>query len=421
VLRWSLVGAVAALVLVVSAARSDSVKRLLVATLDATPAPAAAAQVEVLQPTLDGRDTTRRPIAVQLVPVITGIAQPTDLAFVPGQEDQVVVLSKTGVATWVDLTTGAQRPWLKVDVATTSELGLLGIAFHPNFPTDPRFWLNNTPSRGGRAAATVVDEWRMDDAGAAHRVRTVIEVEQPYQNHDAGQLKFGPDGMLYVAMGDGGFRADPNNAGQDGTTLLGAMLRLDVSGPEPYRVPPDNPYVGHATFRPEIWSTGLRNPWRFTFDPTGRMVIADVGQDAWEEIDLVAPGDNLGWRLREGRHCFDPVTDCPTAGLVDPIYEYGRDDGISVTGGVVWTAPGALQGKYLFADFGTGRIWALDLPEQVRATESVWALGRFEINPSTFVRAPDGTAWIAGFVKGAVYRIQPVTPSSGGTTASPGP
>ncbi len=368
--------------------QSDAFKRLLVS------------------PTFDGADADRKQLPVKLVPRITGVPQPTDVAFVPGHPERVVVLSKSGKATLVDLKTGERAEWLEVDVATTSELGLLGVAFHPAFPADPRLWLNHTPSRGGRKAATVISEWKVDPATLAPtRVRDVLEVEQPYQNHDAGQLRFGPDGMLYVGFGDGGFRADPLNAGQDRATLLGAMLRLDVSGPEPYRVPADNPFVGVEGVRPEIWAYGLRNPWRYAFDPRGRLIVADVGQDAWEEISIVGAGDNLGWRVREGRHCFDPPEGCATEGLVDPIYEYGHDEGISITGGVVWTAPGPLQGRFLFGDFGTGRLWELALPETVRPTDDVLALGRFSANPSAFAAAPDGTVWVTDFSSGAVFEL----------------
>ncbi|HHO50385.1 MAG TPA: dehydrogenase, partial [Deltaproteobacteria bacterium] len=226
--------------------------------------------------------------------------------------------------------------------------------------------------------------------------------------HDAGQLAFGPDGMLYVGLGDGGFRNDPLGAGQDRSTLLGSMLRLDVRTPGRYAVPDDNPFVGIAGVRPEIWAYGLRNPWRYSFTPDGRLVVADVGQNTWEEIDLVSRGDNLGWSLREGSSCFEPPKGCPTVDLTDPIYTYGRKDGGSVTGGVVWTAPGPLQGRYLFGDFSTGRLWALRLPQPGAAAgqAEVTALGRFDLRPSAFGRAPDGRVWVAGFARGAIYQIE---------------
>jgi hypothetical protein len=319
-----------------------------------------------------------------------------------------VVLSKAGTA-YLATPGGPAKPWFTVDVVTTSELGLLGIAFHPKFTTNGLFFVDATPAGGSTGFVTRILRGHVDPATLASPTigSVVLEVEQPYQNHDAGQILFGPDGMLYVSLGDGGFRNDPHGHGQNLGTLLGSMLRIDVDHGEPYTVPPDNPFVDRPGARPEIWAYGLRNPWRFTFDPRGRMVVGDVGQNRLEEIDLVAKGDNLGWKIREAERCFDPETDCPTAGLVDPIWSYPREEGVSVTGGLVWTAPGPLSGKYLFGDFGSGRLWALDLPAERRRVDQVTALGRFPISPSTFGRAPDGSVWVADFNRGAVYAIVP--------------
>lgn len=389
----------------------DAGKRLIIALVDSTPVPTAAASASPQEGRFEGLDTDRPQLATRLVPVITGVSQPTDLAVVPGHPDRAVVLSKGGTASLVDLQTGEHSPWITLEVATTSELGLLGIAFHPDFESSGRLFLNHTPPRGGGKAATVISERRTDPRTLSPPVQVgdLLSVDQPYQNHDAGQLAFGPDGMLYVGLGDGGFRNDPLGAGQDRSTLLGSMLRLSVDTPGAYTVPGDNPFVGTPGVRPEIWAYGLRNPWRYAFAPDGRLIVADVGQNTWEEIDLVSRGDNLGWRIREGASCFDPAEGCPTAGLTDPIYTYGREDGSSITGGVVWTAPGPLQGRYLFGDFVTGRLWALLLPEPGTppATAGVTALGRFEIRPSAFARTADGQVWVADFIGGAIYRIEP--------------
>jgi glucose/arabinose dehydrogenase len=258
-----------------------------------------------------------------------------------------------------------------------------------------------------------VEEWYVDPIQwRARRVRTVIEVQQPFANHDGGQIVFGPDGRLYIGFGDGGWRNDPNGHGQNGRTWLGSMLRIDVDGGRDaaYTVPVSNPWVGDDSVADEAWAIGLRNPWRFSFAPDGRMVVADVGQNAFEEIDLVVAGDNLGWNTREGRHCLDPETPCAKEGLVEPVYEYGRDEGKSITGGFVYTGNRvpALKDQYVFADFVSGRLWAISLPaERGGALVAAAALGQWPFLPSTFGRAADGEIYVAGFGKGIVYRIDP--------------
>jgi glucose/arabinose dehydrogenase len=356
-----------------------------------------------MTPVFDGPDAGRERIEVTLVPFVTEVPQPTDVVEVPGHPGRAIVLSKTGTAWLVDVQTGSKTRWFEVDVKTSIEMGLLGIAFSPTFATDGTLYVNSNPTMVTRVA-----RWQVDPATLERPLETdvLLEVPQPYANHNAGQLAFGPDGMLYVGFGDGGSRNDPHDHGQDRTTMLGSMLRIDVAGDGAYRVPPDNPWVGVAGVPPETWAYGLRNPWRYSFDPQGRLVVADVGQNRFEEIDLVARGDNLGWKVREAEHCFEPETGCATEGMVDPIWSYGRDEGISVTGGFVWTASGALSGHYVFGDYGSGRLWALELPDSVRRVADVKALGRFPgLQPAAFGRAPDGTLWVCDFGSDAVYRI----------------
>jgi glucose/arabinose dehydrogenase len=250
-----------------------------------------------------------------------------------------------------------------------NEMGLLGLAFHPRFKSEPVFFVDYTASKMTRRI-TRVSRLRVSsyaNAAAASSEETVIEVGQPYSNHNGGQIAFGPDGMLYVALGDGGAAGDPQGNAQDTRSLLGKLLRLDVSK-KPYAIPDDNPFRSAGkSARGEIFAFGLRNPWRFSFDrATGRLWVADVGQVTWEEINVVETGKNYGWDCREGKHPYQPEREqsgaCPGArDLVDPVWEYGRSEGISVTGGYVYRGRALpdLVGWYVYADYGSGNVWAL--------------------------------------------------------------
>jgi glucose/arabinose dehydrogenase len=215
----------------------------------------------------------------------------------------------------------------------------------------------------------VISEFRArsgSDEADAGSERVLLTVRQPYPNHNGGDIHFGPDGKLYIGLGDGGSGDDPHGNGQNPGSLLGKMLRIDVDRPDPgkaYGVPPDNPFTGRAGAAPEVWALGLRNPWRFSFDPaTGRLYAGDVGQSAREEIDLIEKGRNYGWNIMEGTICTPGVNpDCDTAGLEKPILDYPRSEGTTVIGGRVYrgrSIPG-LCGVYLYADYGSGRVWGL--------------------------------------------------------------
>ncbi|HVE87257.1 MAG TPA: PQQ-dependent sugar dehydrogenase [Myxococcales bacterium] len=373
-----------------------------------------------LRPTVDGKDARRRRIDVVLVPAARGFDSPTDVQFPPGESKLCVVLEKGGAAKWASVADGASGPLFHVDVLTESEEGLLGLVFHPRFAENGRFFLDYVAEVDGKDT-TVIEEWRVTPGADLRSAKPKAEKRlltqrQPYQNHNAGQLAFGPDGMLYIGFGDGGFANDPHGNGQNPGTWLGKMLRVDVDHPggdRPYGIPADNPFVGKEGWKPEIYALGLRNPWRYSFDPRGRMVIADVGQDQWEEIDFLARGGNYGWNVREARHCFKPKSDCATAGLIEPLYEYGHDEGQSITGGYVYEGKSvpALAGKYLFADFTSGRVWAVELPEKVDgAAGEPWALGRWSMLPATFGKAADGEVYLADFGEGTVYRFRPAHP-----------
>ena len=243
-----------------------------------------------------------------------------------------------------------------------NEEGLLGLAFDPAFAETRRFYVYYSASGPRRSVVSsfTVDA---DDPGRADPAseQVILEIEQPASNHNGGQLAFGPDGYLYVGLGDGGRAGDPWGNGQDPGTLLGSILRIDVSG-EGYRVPSDNPFAGVDGARDEVWAYGFRNPWRFSFDPaTGDLWVADVGQNAWEEVNVVRPGLNYGWRIMEGLACFSPKSGCNESGLQLPLTTYGRDDGCSISGGFVYRGQKlpSLEGAYVYGDFCSGKIWGV--------------------------------------------------------------
>jgi len=254
----------------------------------------------------------------------------------------------------------ATRPWNKAN-----EEGLLGLAFHPRFTETGEFFVCYSPvaspktDRVSRFRVSVTDPNRADPASE----EVVLEVEQPFPNHNGGSIAFGPDGCLYVGLGDGGSRNDPLDNAQDATSLLGKVLRLDIDRRDDgkgYAVPSDNPFVGRDHVCPEIWALGFRNPWQLSFDrQTGQLWLADVGQDLQEEINIVEKGGNYGWRRREGSYPFGSVT--ATAPMIDPVWEYDHQVGKSITGGCVVRGGtiAEIEGRYLYGDHVTGRLWAL--------------------------------------------------------------
>jgi glucose/arabinose dehydrogenase len=333
-----------------------------------------------------------------LVPIATGLPEITDVQAIPGHPGEVVVLTKGGTAHRVELATGKATPWLTVKVRTNSEMGLLAIAFAKDFPESGHFFLHTNPEDGDKRSE--VSRWSTDPAtlAAPTRVGQVLELAQPYANHDGGQLQIGPDGMLYVGFGDGGDAGDPLKAGQDRSTWLGSILRLDVSDPSrPYAVPGDNPFVGQAGRKPEIWAWGLRNPWRFVLLPDGRAIIGDVGQNEVEEVTVGGAGANHGWSMWEGDRCY--TKPCSKDGITMPVHTYTHRVGQSITGGVV-AGSGPWAGKYLFGDFVAGKLWAMEI-----GTWTVEELGRHDIMPSTFGLTADGTPLVASY-SGTLYRLE---------------
>lgn len=291
-----------------------------------------------------------------------------------------------------------------------NEEGLLGLAFHPDYETNGYFYVNYTASNPNR---TVIARFNVSGDGnkadpASHQV--ILEFRQPYSNHNGGQLSFGPDGYLYIATGDGGSGGDPQGNGQNRASLLGKILRIDIdhsSDGKPYAIPADNPFVGSSEFRKEIYAYGLRNPWRFSFDvPTKTLWAGDVGQNSYEEIDIIEKGGNYGWNIMEGMHCYEPSSGCKTAGLKLPVWEYGRSEGVSVTGGFVYRGPtlSGLKGKYIYADYGTGNIWALDPSTRGRTTNT--KLVSTDQHISSFGVDEKNELFLCSF-DGKIYRLQP--------------
>jgi uncharacterized repeat protein (TIGR03806 family) len=313
--------------------------------------------------------------AITLQQVATGFVSPIFFAGVPGSSNGVVV-GQRGTVQLVSSSFAPLATLLDITdrVVFGGEQGLLGLAFDPAIASNGYLYVNYISAKtAGRCSAasgsicTRISRFQLPADGnggfswAAIDKATetvLLEIPQPAANHNGGMLAFGPDNYLYIALGDGGGANDQFGNGQNPATLLGKILRIVPSAP--YSVPADNPFVGSSGWQPEIWAYGLRNPWRFSFDrQTGELWVGDVGQNTWEEVDLVARGGNYGWPLREGAHAFSGST---TAGLIDPVAEYSHTDGISITGGYVYrgTAQPGLRGRYFYGDFGSGKIWSLN-------------------------------------------------------------
>ncbi|HET8761287.1 MAG TPA: PQQ-dependent sugar dehydrogenase [Nitrospiria bacterium] len=306
---------------------------------------------------------------VHLAPAFTGLNKPVALSSPGDGSGRVFIVEQSGTIKirWPGRAGSKTFLDIRDRVSAGGELGLLGLAFHPTFAENGRFFVNYTSRKGG--LHSVISEFRASDAAdeADARIeRILLTVPQPYSNHNGGDLAFGPDGMLYIALGDGGSGNDPLGNGQNLSTLLGKILRIDVdhrSDELAYGIPPDNPFMKRQGAAPEIWAYGLRNPWRFAFDPvTGWLFAGDVGQKAREEIDVIRKGGNYGWNVMEGTVCTPGVNPrCKTSGFERPIFDYQRTEGTTVIGGRVYRGraiPG-LCGAYVYGDFGTGRVWAL--------------------------------------------------------------
>jgi glucose/arabinose dehydrogenase len=310
-------------------------------------------------------------LAVTLEPYVEiqggplGIDAPDDGSgrlFVIAQDGRIWAVDSNGVVLRTPMIDLGSR------LRSGGEQGLLGLAIHPGFPTDPRVFVNYTNKDGDSIIASLTVDPSNPDRLDPDSHREILFLEQPFANHNGGDLLFGPDGYLYAFFGDGGSGGDPQGNGQNRDALLGKVLRLDIdhaNGDLPYTSPADNPFAGRDG-RDEIWLMGMRNPWRASFDrATGDLWIGDVGQGAWEEVDVARAGVgglNFGWNVTEGNHCYPPGAACNTAGLTAPVTDYGHDLGCTVVGGYVYRGVKypALAGAYLFADYCSGRIFAID-------------------------------------------------------------
>jgi len=302
-------------------------------------------------------------------------------------------------------------------VLSGGELGLLGLAFHPHFSENGYFYVHYTVDNPRREIISrfSVSPTNRNQADVNSEV-ILLQVEQPFTNHNGGQLAFGPDGRLYIALGDGGGEGDPLGNGQNRSTLHGKILRIDVDSPSRglnYSIPRDNPFVGNTKgYREEIYAYGLRNPWRFSFDPaTGRLWVGDVGQDRIEEIDIVKSGQNYGWNIMEGSLCYSPPFGCNQTGLELPLWEYNHTIGNAVIGGFVYrgSAFPALVGDYIYGDYGSGRIWALRY--NGTGTPTNVELANTGLHISSFGLDQKNELYICA-LDGSIYKLQAVnTPS----------
>jgi glucose/arabinose dehydrogenase len=353
--------------------------------------------------------------AQRLVEVAGGLTRPVSITHAGDGSERLFVVEQGGMVRVLVAGELHAEPYLDLTRRTEArgERGLLGLAFHPRFAENGRLFVHYTD----RSGTTIVSELRTPDPAAprvdAGTERIVLSQSQPYANHNGGQIAFGPDGYLYIALGDGGSGGDPLDAGQDLSTWLGTLLRIDVDGGEPYAVPNSNPFVGNRSARPEIWAYGLRNPWRFSFDrETGDLWIADVGQNAVEEVNLQSAssrgGENYGWRLMEGDRCFQPPSGCQDGTLVLPVitYTHGSGWGRSVTGGYVYRGSELpdLVGRYVFGDFVSGRIFVAE------GRDGGWT-ARPLLDPgfsvSTFGQDEAGELYVAAYDSGRLYRFDP--------------
>jgi glucose/arabinose dehydrogenase len=380
------------------------------ATPTDTPAAASAAETAPTPSpvtTNAAADDLAAPIpAIDLTLLAEGFSLPLYLTHANDGSNRLFVVEKDGIVRIIQNGAVQDVPFMDIDSLVGSnrnEQGLLSIAFHPDFANTGRLFVNYTDNSGDTVVAgyDVTADGQLVDLATA---QVILTIPQPHANHNGGQLQFGPDGYLYIGTGDGGSANDPYSNGQNPAALLGKMLRIAVDGEPPYQIPADNPFLDQADFLPEIWSLGLRNPWRFSFDrSTGDLYIADVGQNQYEEVNLQPAGQgglNYGWSIMEGAHCFQSGQ-CDSAGLTQPLAEYDHGQGCSVTGGHVYRGAQfpALAGVYLYGDFCSGKIWG------VRPGGQAVELLDTDMSISSFGEDETGELYVMDY-RGSVYQIR---------------
>ncbi|HEX9679418.1 MAG TPA: PQQ-dependent sugar dehydrogenase [Candidatus Saccharimonadales bacterium] len=349
--------------------------------------------------------------------VAGGFIAPVGIVSGVGADTELYIVEKGGKIRLLNLNDGKIGP-VFLDISTKvideGEQGLLGFVFDPNYETNKYIYINYVrPTNSGRE--TVIARYQVERSGSGYKTQKseeLLSVAQPFRNHNAGDLHFGPDGYLYVTLGDGGSGGDPNNNAQNGKSLLGKILRLDVSGAGGYKVPADNPFIKDDDYRPEIWSLGWRNPWRFSFDPlNGDMWVADVGQNKAEEINhepANTGGRNYGWRCYEGANEHNLQSGCKNkSNYTFPVAQYPHEGSScrgSVTGGYVYRgeAYATLRGFYIYGDYCKGRIYLLDSSQ---ATYTANLIKQTDLSISTFGRDSRGELYLADAAKGQVFKV----------------
>ncbi len=350
---------------------------------------------------------------------VTGLTAPVGLEAPNDGTNRIFIVEQGGTIRIVQASSVLATQFLNITskIESGGEKGLLGLAFHPNFSANHRFYVNYTRRLSNGQLQSVIAEYLVSAADSNQAdptsERQMLVVNQPFDNHNGGQVAFGPDGFLYIGFGDGGSEGDPLGNGQNTNTLLGKILRIGVDPPfstgKQYVIPPDNPFQNGSAL-PEIWAYGLRNPWRFSFDlPSGRLLSADVGQDSWEEVDIITKGGNFGWNIMEGGHCYPPnVTSCNMTGFLLPIAEYGHDaaGGTAIIGGFVYrgSAIAGLAGTYVYGDLSSGHVWGLK--QDGMGAWHVTLVLTHNLTVSSFGQDSAGELYLVDYGHGAVLRLR---------------
>ena len=328
----------------------------------------------------------------------------------PGDDQYWYVVEKSGRVLKIKNNIDATKASVFIDItervdSSPNEAGLLGMAFHPDYQSNGYVYLSYTGDDGG--LVSYISRFQLSENGdslSPQSEKRLLKVAQPYSNHNGGNILFGPDGFLYIGLGDGGSGGDPKGNGQNTQTLLGAMLRIDVDKGDPYAIPQSNPFAANKKGRPEIYLWGLRNPWRWSFDRgTGHLWVADVGQNSWEEVNIATQPGNFGWNAKEGTHCYKSSR-CEDSAYIDPVIEYDHDEGCSVTGGYVYRGTGipGLQGTYMYSDFCSGTLWGAK-KQGNGAVQSYKSLDS-GLNIASFAEGNDGELYVI-HLQGEVYKI----------------